>query len=214
MENTIIARNFKFENKELTKATTAIAKATESAAKSLMKIASVMAEVDARSLYIDDFKTIADYGKEVFGYKKSAVYNMVRVGRDYIDPTTGKSIFALENGEDFTFNQLTRLLPLPSVEDAEHLIADETITPDMTLRDIESVVKAYNKEESAEAETEEAAEAETEEAAKPDEFALNFLNVKTSLDCLIELLQDDPNTAEILTEMKSRIVAIENAVCK
>lgn len=63
MENTIIARNYKFENKELTKATTAIAKATESAAKSLLKIASVMAEVEARALYADDFKSIAEYGE-------------------------------------------------------------------------------------------------------------------------------------------------------
>lgn len=45
MENTIIARNYKFESKELAKATVAIAKATESVEKSMLKIASLMAEV-------------------------------------------------------------------------------------------------------------------------------------------------------------------------
>ena len=66
-KNPIIARNYKFENKELTKATTAIAKATESATKSLLKIASVMAEVEARALYADDFKSIAEFGERVCG---------------------------------------------------------------------------------------------------------------------------------------------------
>ena len=214
MENTIIARNYKFENKELTKATTAIAKATESAAKSLLKIASVMAEVEARALYADDFKSIAEYGERVFGYKKSAVYNMVRIGRDYIDPTTGKSVLALENGQDFTFNQLTRLLPLPSVDVAEELVAEEVITPDMTLREIENAVKEYNhKDDAAEGEEESAEETEaTAEVVEeePDEIAMNFLSAKMALDRLVELFADDPNTAEILTEMKTRLEIIEN----
>lgn len=100
MENTIIARNYKFENKELTKATTAIAKATESAAKSLLKIASVMAEVEA-----------------------------------------------------------------------------------VTAEVVEE---------------------------EPDEIAMNFLYAKTALDRLVELFADDRNTAEILTEMKTRLEIIEN----
>ncbi len=214
MENTIIARNYKFESTELTKATVAIAKATESAAKSLLKIASVMAEVEARALYADDFKSIAEYGERVFGYKKSAVYNMVRIGRDYIDPETGKSVLALENGQDFTFNQLTRLLPLPSVDVAEELVAEEVITPDMTLREIENAVKEYNhKDDAAEGEEEPAEETEaTAEVVEeePDEIAMNFLSAKMALDRLVELFADDPNTAEILTEMKTRLEIIEN----
>lgn len=213
MENTIIARNYKFESKELTKATVAIAKATESATKSLLKIASVMAEVEARALYADDFKSVAEYGEHVFGYKKSVVYNMVRIGREYIDPTTGKSVLALENGQDFTFNQLTRLLPLPSVDVAEELVAEEVITPDMTLREIENAVKEYNhKDDAAESEEEpDAAESEEEPAEEePDEIAMQFLSAKTALARLVELFADDPNTSEILTEMKTRLEIIEN----
>lgn len=214
MENTIIARNYKFENRELTKATVAISKATENAAKSLLKIASIMAEVEARALYADDFKNIAEYGNRVFGYKKSAVYNMVRIGRDYIDPETGKSVLALENGQDFTFNQLTRLLPLPSVDVAEELVADEVITPEMTLREIEKAVKEYNhKDDVIEGEVEETTE--TEETADTeltieDEIAINFLTAKTALDRLVELLDDAPNVTQILTEMKTRLEFIEN----
>ena len=214
MENTIIARNYKLENKELAKATAAIVKATESAAKSLLKIASIMAEVEARSLYADDFKSIAEYGDCVFGYKKSAVYNMVRIGRDYIDPTTGKSVLALENGQDFTFNQLTRLLPLKSVDVAKELVAEEVITPDMTLREIENAVKEYiHKDDASEGSEGEGEPVEGEEAPveeEPDEIAMQFLSAKTALARLAELLADDTNTAEILTEMKTRLEIIEN----
>lgn len=215
MENTIIARNYKFESKELTKATVAIAKATESVAKSMLKIASVMAEVEARALYADDFKSISEYGERVFGYKKSVVYNMVRIGRDYIDPETGKSVLALENGQDFTFNQLTRMLPLPSVDVAEELVAEEVITPDMTLREIENAVKEYNhkdSEEECEEEQAEETEAVTAEAVEeePDEIAMQFLSAKMALDRLAELFADDHNTAEIFTEMKTRLEIIEN----
>lgn len=220
MENTIIARNYKFENKELTKATTAIAKATESAAKSLLKIASVMAEVETRALYADDFKSIAEYGERVFGYKKSAVYNMVRIGRDYIDPETGKSVLALENGQDFTFNQLTRLLPLPSVDVAEELVAEEVITPDMTLREIENAVKEYNhKDDAAEGEEEPAEETEaTAEVVEeePDEIAMQFLSAKMALDRLVELLDgkcgDGYVPAEEIRNIKERLCGIENAL--
>ncbi len=220
MENTIIASNYKFENKELTKATTAIAKATENAAKSLLKIASVMADVEARALYADDFKSITEYGERVFGYKKSAVYNMVRIGRDYIDPETGKSVLALENGQDFTFNQLTRLLPLPSVDVAEELVAGEVITPDMTLREIENAVKEYNHKDDA-AEGEEEPTEETEATAEvveeePDEIAMNFLSVKMALDRLVELLDgkrgDGYVPAEEIRNIKERFCGIENAL--
>lgn len=45
---------------------------------------------------------------------------------------------------------------------------------------------------------------------EPDEIAMNFLSAKMALDRLVELFADDPNTAEILTEMKTRLEIIEN----
>lgn len=188
MENAIMAKEFTFESKELKKATAAIIKATDSAAKSLLKIASIMAEVDARELYKDDFKSTVEYGEKVFGYKKSAVYNMVRVGRDYIDPETGKSVLALENGQDFTFNQLARMLPLPSVEDAEKLVEEETITPKMSLREIEQVVKDYNHKDDPSEDTETKTNAETKtetETETEDVLGVNFLTIKLALDAMI-----------------------------
>lgn len=219
MENTLVARNYKFESKELAKATTTIVKATESVGKNLLKIAATMAEVEARALYADDFRSITEYGEKVFGYKKSAVNNMVRVGAEYLDPETGKSVLALEDGRDFTFSQLTRLLPLPSAEVAAELVEAETITPNMTTREIEAAVKAYNhKDDSAEETEAEVVEGEAEvvesEVEELDEIASNFLSAKMALDRLVELFADDPNTAEILSEMKTRLEIIENGGAK
>lgn len=45
---------------------------------------------------------------------------------------------------------------------------------------------------------------------EPDEIAMQFLSAKMALDRLAELFADDPNTAEILTEMKTRLEIIEN----
>lgn len=45
---------------------------------------------------------------------------------------------------------------------------------------------------------------------EPDEIAMQFLSAKMALDRLVELFTDDPNTAEILTEMKTRLEIIEN----
>lgn len=174
MENTIIAREHSFTNKGLKTATNRIIKATEQSAKSLMLIALTMVEIEEKELYKDDFSSVVEYGEKVFGYKKSAVYNMLKVGRQYLLPDTQKSIFADEDGTDFTFNQLSRLLPLPSVEVTTELVENETITPDMTLRQIEDAVKAYNhKDEETDAEDETDAE-ETSDAinTEPKEFTV------------------------------------------
>lgn len=173
MENTIIAREHSFNNKGLKTATNRIIKATEQTAKSLMTIALTMVQIEEQELYKDDFSSVVEYGEKVFGYKKSAVYNMLKVGRQYLLPDTQKSIFADEDGTDFTFNQLSRLLPLPSVEVATELVESETITPDMTLREIEDAVKAYNHKEDAQenediSEVEETTETENEERSESE----------------------------------------------
>lgn len=167
MENTIIAREHSFTNKGLKTATNRIIKATEQTAKSLMTIALTMVEIEEKELYKDDFSSVVEYGEKVFGYKKSAVYNMLKVGRQYLIPDTQKSIFADEDGTDFTFNQLSRLLPLPSVEVATELVESETITPNMTLRQIEDAVKAYNHKDE-ETDAEETSETDTEERTAPE----------------------------------------------
>ena len=202
MENTIIAKCQKFENKELQRATAVIIKTTESVGKGLLKIASVMAEIDTNRLYEDDFPTIYAYGEKVFGYKKSNVNNMVRVGRDYIDRETGKSILALEDGRDFTMHQLTALLPLNSTETAEEMVKDGEIEPEMTVAEIRNAVKSRIAEK-AEPEEVESTEAEQEEAesAEPDEkeniVETAFNDAEIALTTICENISDEKIAAKI-----------------
>ena len=202
MENTIIAKCQKFENKELQRATAVIIKTTESVGKGLLKIASVMAEIDTNRLYEDDFPTIYAYGEKVFGYKKSNVNNMVRVGRDYIDRETGKSILALEDGRDFTMHQLTALLPLKSTETAEEMVKDGEIEPEMTVAEIRNAVKSKIAE-TAEPEYTESTEAEQEEAGsvEPDEkeniVEAAFNDAEIALTTICENIDDEKIAAKI-----------------
>ena len=202
MENTIIAKCQKFENKELQRATAVIIKTTESVGKGLLKIASVMTEIDTNRLYEDDFPTIYAYGEKVFGYKKSNVNNMVRVGRDYIDRETGKSILALEDGRDFTMHQLTALLPLKSTETAEEMVKDGEIEPEMTVAEIRNAVKSRIAEK-AEPEEAEQEEAEHEEvvSAEPDEkeniVETAFNDAEIALTTICENIGDEKIAAKI-----------------
>lgn len=191
MENTIIAREQSFTNKGLKIATNRIIKETEKTAKSLITIALTMVDIEEKELYKDDFSSVVEYREKVFGYKKSLVYNMLKVGRQYLLPDTKKSIFADEDGTDFTFKQLSRLLPLLSVEIATELVKSETITPDMTLRQIEEAVKAYNhKDEETDAEEESCEEdkhkefTDAVEYAPDEELSHSYYNAEELLDLI------------------------------
>ena len=215
MENTIIAKCQKFENKELQRATAVIIKTTESVGKGLLKIASVMAEIDTNRLYEDDFPTIYAYGEKVFGYKKSNVNNMVRVGRDYIDRETGKSILALEDGRDFTMHQLTALLPLKSTETAEEMVRDGEIEPEMTVAEIRNVVKSKISEtvEPEEAETVEPEEAESTETVEPKENIVEtaFNDAEIALTTIREYI-DDEKIADKIRKMQDDLCEIMTAI--
>lgn len=214
MENTMIAKTktTAFANKELTKATNMIIKATESVGKSLFKIAAVMAYVDEKELYAEDFKNVAEYGEKVFGYKKSVTYNMIRVGREYLDKSTGNSVLMLEDGRDFSFTQLSKMLPLPSADVAAELVDSEQITPEMTTKQIAEVVKAYNKKD--EPETEPETEPEQTEEAEPVEVELNTADVmfdtaRTAIDQLIEMYKGNEDIAKALDDLKLRLTTVE-----
>lgn len=204
MENTIIAKSQKFENKELQRATAVIIKTTETVGKGLLKIASVMAEISERKLFENDFGSIYEYGREVFGYKKSSVNNMVRVGRDYIDKETGKSILALDDGRDFTMHQLTALLPLNSTETAEEMVKDGEIEPEMTVAEIRNAVKSklsenVEPEETTESETTEPEETTESETTEPEENLIEtaFNDAEIALTTICEKVSDKKIAAKI-----------------
>lgn len=106
MENTIIAREHSFTNKGLKTATNRIIKATEQTAKSLMTIALTMVEIEEKELYKDDFSSVVEYGEKVFGYKKSAVYNMLPILKSPFSQTRTVQTLRLTNSPDSSLSPL------------------------------------------------------------------------------------------------------------
>lgn len=137
----IMVNEVKFENKELAKATREIANASNGIKKNLFKIAEIMARVNALECFKDDgFNSIADYAKKTFGIERATAFNMVAIGRDYIDPETHESVLHHEATKDFTTSQIVKMLPL-SVDRAKELTEDGTINASMSCREIEKIVK-------------------------------------------------------------------------
>ena len=128
-------------NIKLRKFTEQIFKQGLSIKKSFARIAVILVKIDECKCYEQDgFESVQDYAEKVLGWKKANTYAMLRVGRDYIDGKTYESV--LPHGEnDYSTSQLQALLPLKSVETAQQLAEENTINPDMTVKEIKEVVK-------------------------------------------------------------------------
>ena len=146
-------------NKKLKSYTEQIFKQGLSIKKSFARIAVILCKIDECKCYEQDgFESVQDYAEKVLGWKKANTYAMLRVGRDYIDGKTYESI--LPHGEtDYSTSQLQALLPLKSVETAMKLAEEETISPDMTVKEIKEVVKVVT----GKADNVEASEDDTQE---------------------------------------------------
>lgn len=126
-----------FKNSELESITASIVAASMTARheveKYLKKVAVSLNEVDEKNLYKEDgFKSAADYAMETFGYKKSFVYDLLKVGKVF------KNLLAEQC--DYTVSQLKEMLPLSEEARVSALNSGE-INEDMSLREIREKVK-------------------------------------------------------------------------
>lgn len=106
-------------------------------------IAALVAKVeDDNLLYNDDFDDICDYVKKCFGFEKTTTYNLLKIGREYLVTFENGNIQTLlKHGvRDYSISQVIKMLPL-GVDKAKELTRDEVITPDMSCRKIEKIVK-------------------------------------------------------------------------
>ena len=111
--------------------------------KNLFKIALLLAKVNNEKLYEKDgFRDVYDYALQVFGYKKIATNNMLRVASQYIDET-GETTLPHKTGYDFSMSQVVKMLPM-GYDAAKKACEDQNITPDMSCRTIEKVVKTLS----------------------------------------------------------------------
>lgn len=131
-------------------------------------IGAIMAMVDTTKCYENDgFTSCVEWAMKSFGLKKSAVYNYLKIGKDFtreIVSNKGKTTGYCSNllkipgtdvetmsyntepapapEKDFTPSQIERLLPVGR-DTAVELVREGTVTPEMSCKDIQRIVKTY-----------------------------------------------------------------------
>lgn len=140
----VLNQGVEIKDAELKKVTAEIRKAGANVIGNTFKISALIAKVDADKLYVNDgFADTFDYVKQCFGLEKASAYNLIRVGKEFIEEVNnGKSYETIltHAGKDFSISQVFKMLPL-GIDKAKELTADEVITPEMSCRAIEKIVK-------------------------------------------------------------------------
>lgn len=143
------------------------------------KIAWLIAMVDARGMYANDgFETVHEWTAQAFGFKKTLSYNLLKIGNEYTREVISRKAKVTgycsnllpvpveldENGnplpsepaplKDFSVSQLSAILPVGHRE-AEDLVREQVITPDMTVKQIKDIVKSRNATENGDTDSDE-----------------------------------------------------------
>lgn len=163
-----------YVNKNLDKATKDIFKIGETMRKCAFTTAVIIANVDEMECYKEDgFNNVHEWVSLTFGFKKSASYSLLKIGKEYvrevINPKNGKvtgyvtNLLPENSDSDFTTTQLEKMLPVGH-EKALELVTNGEITPDMTCKEISKIIKKHTvPEEATDTEPEEATDTEPEE---------------------------------------------------
>lgn len=140
----IKAEQVELTNNKLRNYTEQIYKQGLNIRKAFAKVAVILVKIEDCKCYEQDgFESVQDYALKVLGWKSATTYNMLRIGREYIDAKSLESVLPHEEGNDYSNSQLQALLPLKSVDTAKALAEKEIISPDMTVKEIKDVVKSY-----------------------------------------------------------------------
>ena len=217
MDNLIIVTNRpKFLNKDLESATLALCKCDMQIKARQFDIAAILADVDARKLYVDDgFASTQEYAHTTFGMQKSLAYALIDVGRNYTRPiisANGKTIGHCSNLlppadqskqdaplVDFTTGQLSRISSLGR-ETIRSLIESGELTPQMTYKQLDALVKAHKSaNEVIEAETVE----ESTETVEPAETSDTGLKRDAKWDNVSDDL--------LIAELRKRCYVVYNS---
>lgn len=128
-----------FINDHLRESTNRIRLAGDSIKKNYFKIAHELSSIANTEIYLDDdFESAVEYAEKVFNIKKSSAYALIKIGSEWLNEDATRTILT-ENGSDFTFSQIGVMLPY-SVDTVKPLCEAGTITPDMSVRKIKSIL--------------------------------------------------------------------------
>ena len=105
-----------------------------------LKIAKELYEIDKSECYLDDgFEDTQDFASKVLNIQKTTSYNLIRIGREFLSED-GTRTALTDKGNDYGVSQLQVLLPL-GVDKAKELHDEEVIKPEMSVRQLKSIVK-------------------------------------------------------------------------
>ena len=142
----VLNQSVSINNPELKKVTGEIRKASANVIGNTFKISALIARVDSEELFIEDgFADVFDYAKQCFGLEKASVYNLIRVGNDFISEVKKGNITSFQTllthgDKDYSISQVFKMLPL-GIEKAKELTSDGVIDENMSCRQIERIVK-------------------------------------------------------------------------
>ena len=155
MEEIIISNSTTptFVNKNLQKATNDILKVGKEMRRCALITAVIIAKVDETECYKDDgFNNVHAWTLKTFGLKKTASHSLLKIGKDYvreiINPKNGRvtgyttNLLPEDSDRDFTTTQVEKMLP-GGHDLAETLVSSGEITPEMSCKDIEKVIRSY-----------------------------------------------------------------------
>ena len=137
--NELVKSTAQISNKELKEYTTKIRNCGENIRKNYIKIAYLLNKVDTTECYLEDgFVNTQDYASHILGIQRTTCYNLLRIGKDYINEDGTGTILKCD-GSDFGVSQIQALLPL-GIEGSKTLVETGEITPEMSVRQIKKIV--------------------------------------------------------------------------
>lgn len=159
-------------NKNLARATEKIYKLADTMRKSAYEVAVIIANVEVNQWFLDDgFEDIHAWTAKMFGFKKSASYSLLKIGKEWSrtvlnesgKPIAYRSVLTDEDAPvDFTTSQVALLLP-EGIVAAKELVEEEVITPEMTCEDIRKKLKEIHEPKHKDPDTDDEQEEELED---------------------------------------------------
>lgn len=195
-------------NTQLRKATNTIIKASDNVNKNMFTIAKTLVQISESECFKDDgFKNVADYGKQVFNYEKSTVYNFVNIGKMFTDSEKLTSNLN-HTDHDYSMSQLARLIPLGSSEVANELIEQGKFNENSTIKEIEKAVKEWQNGDVVDSTAEEVDSEPTEETEETTEQAQE----ETTDILAVQKVSNNGVWQAIVVDMNRKIVHIPETV--
>lgn len=166
MEEMVKVTAMKLTNKVLKGYTTKLKNCGENIRKNYIKIAHLLVEIESTECYLDDgFSDVQEYASKVLNIQKTTCYNLLKIGREYLDGSGEKTLLATADG-DYSVSQIQALLPL-GFETAKEWSDTDYINPSMSVRKLKDLVNEA-KSDVEDAEDEDVVDADATETYEED----------------------------------------------